>query len=103
MPTGERVRAMIYATAPGSLPDDIRHKLLLAKLAFVAGDHDEAYHWLYAIACPGFDCNDPWAAIEGRECQCSTRPHRLMVVEPPTVEELDDVLRDGVGKSEVQK
>lgn len=62
------------ATNPASLPEDIRVKLLLAREACIAGDINEANHWLYAIACPGFLCLDPWAALEGRQCACGPHP-----------------------------
>lgn len=80
-------------TDPATLPDDIRAKLLLAREAFAAGDNAEAHHWIYAIACPGFDCYDPWAALEGRKCACPQLPHRLEGDTPKTPAEFAEILR----------
>ena len=75
---------------PSSLPADVRHKLLLARTAHIAGAYDEVHHWIYAIACPGFDCYDPWAALEGRQCACG--PHRMESANVPTVAELEAIV-----------
>lgn len=83
-------------TDPAKLPPDIKHKLRLMITAFAAGDHSEAHHWLYAILCPGFNCYDPHAAIEGRECKCG--PHDINAgSQLPSVEQLEDML-DAVSK-----
>lgn len=81
---------MTAYTDPKTLPADVRHKLLLARTAFAAGDTQEAHHWLYAIACPGFCCLDPWAALEGRVCECG--PHSTDGEPTPTVEGLERIL-----------
>jgi hypothetical protein len=69
------------ATDPATLPEDVRIKLQLARDALVAGDSAEANHWLYAIACPSFACFDPYAAIEGRRCQCGPHDNLIRQVE----------------------
>lgn len=76
---------------PKHLPPDVRQKLLLIRTAIIANDLQEANHWLYAIASPGFCCLDPWAALEGRVCSCG--PHGTDGDPIPTVEGLEDVLR----------
>jgi hypothetical protein len=88
------------STDPNKLPDDVRHKLLLIRTAVIAGDINEANHWLYSIACPSFTCFDPWAALEGRQCACG--PHSLETrLDLPSIEELESVLSPG--KTEVTK
>lgn len=61
-------------TNPANLPADVRQKMIHIRDAHVAGDLNEAVHWLYAIACPSFTCLDPYAAIEGRMCTCGPHP-----------------------------
>lgn len=82
----------MIATDPAKIPDDIKHKLLLMRVAFAAGDLGEAHHWLYAIACPSFMCLDPWSALEGRQCTCDRLPHPLVVDPIPSVDKLTDAL-----------
>lgn len=84
---------MATYTDPKTLPPDIRHKLLLMRVAFTAGNLSEAHHWLYAIACPGFTCLDPWAALEGRRCACG--PHSVDGEPTPTLEALERALTQG--------
>lgn len=50
--------------AQAELPADVAQKILAARNALVGGDTAEAYHQLYAIACPGFDSLTPWAGLE---------------------------------------
>lgn len=80
------------AADPSKLPEDVRHKLLLARTAFAAGDAAEAHHWLYAIACPSFACYEPWAAVEGRQCHCG--PHPVESLTLPTIEQLSAALEN---------
>lgn len=79
-------------TDPSTLPADVRQKLLLIHTALIHSDVNEANHWLYSIACPSFTCLDPWAALEGRACQCG--PHPFETREPPTVEEIESLYGD---------
>lgn len=74
------------ATHPSIIPADIRAKLLLARDAHIAGQYDEVNHWIYAIACPSFECLDPWAALEGRSCECG--PHSTDITQPEVLERL---------------
>lgn len=57
-------------TAPASLPEDVRQKILNARdaLTHMSGEEQisEAYHALYSIADPSFESYEPWARIDGR-------------------------------------
>lgn len=46
------------------LPDEVVEKILRSRDALVYDDRDEAYHQLYAIACPNFDSFFPWKQME---------------------------------------
>lgn len=78
------------STDPASIPSDVRHKLLLIHAALVIGNLQEASHWLYSIACPSFQCYEPYAAIEGRKCACG--PHVAFPQDLPTTEFLKKIL-----------
>lgn len=61
------------STAPSQIPRDVIVKILAARDALTnyqaspEGMREaisEAYHQLYAIACPGFDQFEPWAELE---------------------------------------
>jgi hypothetical protein len=54
------------STDPGTLPADVKAKLLACRDAMVDGDYDEAWHQLYSIASPKFSKYDPWKELEGR-------------------------------------
>ncbi len=43
---------------------DLATKVLLARNASLLGNHDEVYHQLYGIACPGYDQYEPWEEFE---------------------------------------
>lgn len=67
-------QALYQWTNPANLPADVRQKMLHHRDAMRANEPMEAHHWIYAIACPSFECADPWAAIEGRACACGPHP-----------------------------
>lgn len=63
--SGEERRGRLPQPAVGgSLPPDIARRILEVRDALAKGDQEEAYHWLYSIASPGFDKTDPWADLE---------------------------------------
>lgn len=80
------------AVDPHSLPADVKHKLRLAHLAILAGDIMEANHWLHSISDPGFECLDPFAPMESRECSCG-KTHARMEQIPPTADQFVEMLR----------
>lgn len=46
------------------IPAWVAQRLLKIKDALVRDDRDEAYHWLYSIACPDFSSYHPWIGLE---------------------------------------
>lgn len=52
---------------------EIADKLLKIRDALIQNDYDEAYHWLYLIACPEMDKNaeEVWSALENKASQFS--------------------------------
>lgn len=47
-----------------ALSPEIAGKILKARDAFVEGDYDNVWHWIYSIASPNYDKTDPWEELE---------------------------------------
>jgi len=47
-------------------------KILKVRDAIIEQDYNEAWHWLYSIASPGFDKLEPWEELENLASKLTT-------------------------------